>query len=90
MFAKLFGPPEDQVLVKLDAAEDGKPEIRVYFQPLESGVCSVAASYPDTGSGWETAEDAFNSMDEATARAGVAAAMDEMNALVAGVGTAHP
>jgi hypothetical protein len=80
MFAKLFGPETDQVLVKLDAAPDsGAPEIRIYFQPPGLGVCSFALGFDDTEDGWDKAEAAFQKMDEDEARLGIKAACRSMH-----------
>lgn len=78
MFAKLFGPDHDQVLVKLDSNDDGAPEIRLYFEAPDLGVFQVALNYQDTADGWATAEASFAKMDEAEARRGVAAALAEL------------
>lgn len=80
MFAKLFGPANDQVLVKLDAQDRiGVPEIRIYFEPPGLGVCSFAISYEDSELGWELAEQAFGRMDEAEARRGIEASKSHFN-----------
>ena len=80
MFAKLFGPEDDQVLVKLDSDLDtGAPEIRIHFQPPGLGVCSFALGFHDTEDGWAKAEAAFKAMDEAEARRGVAASMKDFD-----------
>lgn len=44
MFAKLYGPDDNQILVKFDQSEEGSgPEVRFYFEPSENlGVCSTA------------------------------------------------
>ena len=95
MFAKLFGPEDDQVLVKLDGAPDtGAPEIRIYFQPPGLGVCSFALGFHDREAGWDKAEAVFKEMDEAEARRGVAASMTsfgiDLAALVPGAAVAGP
>jgi len=69
MFAKLYGTDKDQVLVKIDAGEDGNPEIRVFFSPEELGVCSCALQWEDdTDASWDKAEAAFEQIDEKGAR----------------------
>jgi hypothetical protein len=81
MFAKLFGPPSDQVLVNLDAATGtGAPEIRIYFQPPGLGVHSFALEYEASEQGWQVAEDVFEKMDEAEARRGIEAARPRFGA----------
>ncbi|MFK7088653.1 hypothetical protein AAFM71_07530 [Chromobacterium violaceum] len=63
-FAKLFEIERGQILVKLDAGEDGAPEIRFYAQPEGLGVCSVALAYEDSDKGWDAAEQVFEQIDE--------------------------
>lgn len=67
-FAKLWGSDGDQVLVKLDTGPDSDPEVRIYFQPENLGVCSFALGFHDDDSGWDQAEAYFNSMTEEQAR----------------------
>lgn len=67
-FAKLYGPDEDQILVMLSNDEERAPEVRVYFQPKDLGLCSTALKFPDTDSGWDKAEAAFAEMNEEKAR----------------------
>jgi hypothetical protein len=67
-FCKLYQTPEcGQILVKLDSHEDGGPEVRVYVQPENLGVCSMAVTYADTDEGWDLAEKKFSECDEAQA-----------------------
>lgn len=70
MFAKLFGKDDDQVLVKLDSdSETGNPEVRVYCQPKNLGVCSCALGWDnDSTDSWGKAEKAFEEMTEEKAR----------------------
>jgi len=66
-FAKLFEVPNiGQILVKLDHTLEGKaPEVRVFFQPKDLGVCSVAFKWDDNSDkSWEQAEAAFKRMNE--------------------------
>lgn len=74
MFAKLFGTDDDQVLVKLDTNEEtSNPEVRVYCQPKDLGVCSVALSWnDDTEESLAKADKAFAGMTEEKARGIVA------------------
>ena len=67
-FAKLFGEGHDQILVKLDGClEEGRPEVRFYFQPPDLGVCSWAVKFNDTDDGWDEAETAFEAVTQDTA-----------------------
>jgi hypothetical protein len=68
-FAKLFGTGDDQVLVMIQGGEEGDPEVRTFFQPKDLGVCSVAMKFTDSDAGWDSAEAAFDKIDEAKARA---------------------
>jgi hypothetical protein len=81
-FAKLYGNDENQVLVKLGAADDG-PEIQFYFQPPGLGVCMLAIGFPASAEGWEAAETAFASTTEDRARRVVAQQMVEHADLLA-------
>lgn len=65
-FAKLYNDtPHGQILVKLDTDRDeGSPEVRFFSMPPGLGVCSVALGFDDTDAGWETAEAAFEKVDE--------------------------
>lgn len=81
-FAKLYGDDDKQVLVKLDAADDG-PEIRFYFQPPDLGVCSVAVGFPDSDEGWDKAEAVFDATTEEGARRVVEKQMAQMAQLAA-------
>ena len=67
-FAKLYGDGDDQILVKIDESDDGAPEVRFYFQPLELGVCSLAIKFDDSDDGWDKAETAFAAVTEDTAQ----------------------
>lgn len=68
-FCKLFETEEyGQILVKLDMNTEDSPEVRIYFQPEDLGVCSVALTHDDNDEGWERAEKSFNSVDEEKAK----------------------
>lgn len=67
MFAKLYGPDDDQVLVTFQESDDG-PEVRFCCQPEGLGVCSFAVQYEDTESGWDKAEHYFGMVNEDEAR----------------------
>ncbi|WFP51403.1 hypothetical protein PL263_05080 [Methylomonas sp. EFPC3] len=66
MFAKLFGPDDDQVLVKLDEGENG-PEVRFFCEPPGLGVCSIAVQFTESDSAWNKAKAYFNDIDETKA-----------------------
>lgn len=69
MFAKIFGPDEDQVLVKIDTGENNNPEVRVYFKPEGLGVCSFSCDWDDdSDESWELAERYFNIIKEQDVR----------------------
>jgi hypothetical protein len=67
-FAKLFGEGDEQILVMLQSDDEGKPEIRTFFQPPDLGVCSIAIAFDDSDRGWALAEEGFRKMDEPKAR----------------------
>jgi hypothetical protein len=66
-FCKIFGDGDNQRLVKIDSnAEESGPEVRVYFKPIDLGVCSLAIQWDDNSDkSWDLAEAAFERMDEA-------------------------
>ena len=70
MFAKLFGPDNDQVMVLLDQNQDnGKPELRFHWMPPKLGVCTVAfTAKDDTNESWDTMEKNLHKLTEADAR----------------------
>lgn len=63
MFAKLYERNQEQVLVKIEGAEDG-PEVRFYFEPEGFGVCSFTLGFDDTDEGWDKAEEFFGKVEE--------------------------
>lgn len=71
MFAKLFDTEQGQILVKLDDAEDGEPEVRFYVQPAGMGVCSLAITFPGKD-GFSSARRVFEGVTLGTAVAAVA------------------
>lgn len=73
MFAKLYGPDDDQTLVLIGAGDEG-PQVRFFFRPKGMGVCYVGCNYPDTNEGWEKAEKFFVGLDEEKALAFIAEA----------------
>lgn len=69
MFCKLFETEEyGQILAKFDESEAGKPELRIYIQPPDLGVCSISLEWPDTEQGWELAETALEDLVEDKAK----------------------
>ena len=62
MFAKLYETELGQILVKRDTHDDGRPEIRFYFEPEGFGVCSHALTYPDTDEGFNDRDKFFDSL----------------------------
>ncbi len=66
MFAKLFGPPDDQVLATFTEGDDG-PELKVYANPGGIlGVSEVTIAYHDDKR--DEARKVFEELDEAGAR----------------------
>lgn len=82
MFAKLFGPNDDQVLVTLDSDDKtNKPTIKVSFVPKDipqSGICALTISFSDSPKGWKHAEQTLEAITEETARSFVAVAMKDV------------
>ena len=76
MFAKLFGTPEDQILVMLDTNDEGHPAVHVLFEPPGYGVCKLVSGFQDTednseaavNAAWDQAQEVFDKYDEALAR----------------------
>lgn len=82
MFAKLFGPNDDQVLVTLDSDDKTKkPIIKVSFVPKDipqAGVCALRITFPDSPNGWKQAEQILEAITEETARSVVAIVMKDV------------
>ena len=82
MFAKLFGPNDDQVLVTLDSDDKtNKPTIKVSFVPKDipqAGVCALVISFSDSPNGLKHAEQTLEAITEETARSFVAVAMKDI------------
>jgi len=76
MFCKVFGPEHDQVLVKCDVTDDG-PEIRVFFEPPNLGLCSFAIQFmhEDEDTAFKQRDAAFQEITEEKARDGVSRVM---------------
>ena len=78
-FAKLFGSGDDQIVVLLQGNDDDSaPEVRIFYQPPDLGVCSVALGYEDTDEGWEHAEEAFRRASEETIRSMIKETLDRI------------
>jgi hypothetical protein len=68
-FAKLFDTEDlGQILVKIDSGENDGAEVRYFFTPPNMGVCSIAIGFKDNLSGWDSADKAFEKVDENSAR----------------------
>ena len=83
MFAKLFGPNDDQVLVTLDSDDKTKkPTIKEFplFQRIFLKLASVHwdSRFLDSPEGWERAEQILEEITEESARSVVAAAMKDV------------
>ena len=82
MFAKLFGPSDDQVLVTLDSDDKtNKPTIKVSFVPNDipqAGVCALRIAFSDSPKGWKQAERVLEEITEEKARSIVAGAMKDV------------
>lgn len=64
MFAKIFESESmGQLLAKVDANDEGEPEVRLFFEPPGLGVCSLASVFSDDSDGWDKADKLFESMD---------------------------
>jgi len=69
VFAKLYETEEHgQILVMLDSNdENGRPQVKVYFEPDNLGVCSVGLNYNSDiteDEQWSAAEKSFNNFTE--------------------------
>jgi len=67
-FAKLFGEGETQLVVIKQADDEGRPEVRTFFQADGLGVSSIAISFKDTEGGWKSADTVFDALTEEKAR----------------------
>lgn len=68
MFAKLFGPDDNQVLVKIDSdPERHVPEVRFFIEIPFLGVCSFWIDFENSTEGWDKAKAYFNQIGEAEA-----------------------
>ncbi len=63
MFAKLYQRGDEQLLVKIEGADEG-PEVRFYFEPEGFGVCSFSLGFDDNDEGWDKAESFFDKVEE--------------------------
>lgn len=82
MFAKLYGPDHDQVLVNLATDDAGNPCIKFSFE-FTDGIISTACVF--TGrKDWEMARKSFGDMTEERARKVVVNFKEEFGALYEG------
>jgi len=78
-FARIFDTKEvGQILIKVDADDDGAPEVRYFFSPENLGVCSMAFSFKDSDSGWEMADKLFEQVTEEKAVVVVKGVLEEL------------
>ena len=77
-FAKMFQTELGQVVVMLQADDDGAPEVRVFMKPEDMGVCSTAFGYSDDDAGQASADGGFAKFDLAMATA----CLKEVNSLL--------
>jgi hypothetical protein len=90
MFAKLFGPPNDQVAIKLDVDSDGQAEVRCYFKPKGLGVCSAAHGFGAGQSASKNASDIFDGLTEHGARSFISNALAMAEGLAGDPGQDEP
>lgn len=62
-FAKTFQTDKGQILVLKQINDDGCPEVRVFAEPENLGVCSIAVSGNDNDAGWDAIDDLFERID---------------------------
>lgn len=84
MFAKLFETSDHgQILVKIDTNEKHNPEVRVYFEPPNAGVCSVVFQQEDdSDESWDKTENLFLEFTEEKALIVVKECVLEMEGLL--------
>lgn len=64
IFAKLFISEKYGQLVAMSQENDeGAPEVRVFCQPPEMGVCSAALTFKDTDKGFDDRDAVFSKFD---------------------------
>ncbi|MEM9424799.1 MAG: hypothetical protein AAF975_08445 [Spirochaetota bacterium] len=79
MFAKIFDSETcGQILVLRASGTDDNPEVRVYFQPKDMGVCSMGSQFESTDSGEDAADKFFSMIDLDKAQAMVLTACGEL------------
>jgi hypothetical protein len=74
MFCKIFETVKGQVLVKKDVTGDNIPEVKIYFEPLDYGVCNIGISLNDNS---KTIDEIFDSIDEQTALSMINKSMEQ-------------
>lgn len=65
MFAKIFNPPEGQIVVMLRLGDDDGLEIRAFTKPPGMDVCETAVSFKEGRD--QEAQKAFDDMTETQA-----------------------
>jgi hypothetical protein len=84
MFAKLYeNTKHGQILVMLDATDDGEPVIKYCCQPKGLGVCyALSPPFENSDEGWTIAEQTFKDENEKSAtelvEVVILAALEEM------------
>ena len=82
-FAKLYENEEiGQILIELNSDDKNKPVVIIKFIPEGLGVCAVSAGFPDSDTGWNKADEFFNSLSEDEAAKFVKNALTQMRSAV--------
>lgn len=63
-FAKIFNTDKGQILALKQTNDEGNPEVRVFVEPENLGVCSIAVSRNDNDAGWDAIDSLFEKIDE--------------------------
>lgn len=82
MFAKLYNTHLGQILVKVgtnEGADDGCPEVKIYFQLKGFGIVTVAKTFPDNNNGWKRRNKFFEDMTEEQATSIVADTIQKLS-----------
>ena len=76
-FCKTFENKDyGQLVAMRQTNEEGAPEIRIFVEPPDLDVCSVAYSYPDTDKGWDDRNKLFDNITEQVCWASVKTMFD--------------
>lgn len=78
MFAKIYGPDVQQVLILKDEDEEGNPQLKIMTNADSGGIVSLGMGFDDTDDGWEKLDRAFEQMDEVTALKYISNLLDEL------------